>query len=303
MISAANSGLAREYRGLTSLEKTGVFSKLPLRRGQGSSRETLLAELRRIHLAGWMNGKALRLDGSVKPCNASNCVGYTLEAELGVARNGSSEPDFMGWEVKAGQANNSFELAAAKAMTLLTPEPDLGFYRTDGAIQFVKRFGYPDKMGRDDRLNFGGVFRSGSRHDLTGLTLQVSGFDAANGGIVDANGAIELCSDDGTVAAGWTFAKLATHWNRKHAQAVYVPAKCERNGVRRYSYGQRVLLGQGTDFLKFLQCVAKGLVYYDPGIKLERVSQVRPELKRRSQFRVRASQIPELYTLVEEIDV
>jgi hypothetical protein len=39
-------------------------------------------------------------------CEAPNCGGYTLEAELGITPNGYSEPDFLGWEVKQfGVAN------------------------------------------------------------------------------------------------------------------------------------------------------------------------------------------------------
>jgi hypothetical protein len=41
----------------------------------------------------------LKSDGRVLPCNASNCGGNTLEAELGVAQNGYAEPDFMGWDI------------------------------------------------------------------------------------------------------------------------------------------------------------------------------------------------------------
>ena len=29
-----------------------------------------------------------------------NCGGFTLEAELRIAKNSSGEPDFFGWEVK-----------------------------------------------------------------------------------------------------------------------------------------------------------------------------------------------------------
>lgn len=302
-IAGEESNLAREYALLENLEASGVFTKLPLQKGQPTSRDVLLAELRRIHLSGWIAGKALNADGSIRPCNSSNCVGYTLEAELGVARNGYSEPDFMGWEVKAGQANNALALIASKAMTLLTPEPNLGIYRSDGAGEFVRRFGYADRRGREDRLNFGGVFRVGCRHDLTGLTLHLTGYDRAQSEIVVANGAVELRADDGTLAAGWTFSKLATHWNRKHAQAVYVPALCNASDGRHYRYGQFVRLGEGTDFLKFLEALVDGIVYYDPAIKIESASTDAPRLKRRSQFRVKSGQLPALYASMTEVEL
>lgn len=233
-IAGGASKLAHDFADLTNLETTGVFTKIPLLRGQPSSKEILLRELRRIHKLGWLRGKALNADGSLRPCNSSNCVGYTLEAELGVFRNGSSEPDFLGWELKAGQANAAFEFANSKAITLLTPEPNVGFYSDEGPTAFIRRFGYPDTAGRADRLNFGGIFRVGSRNSRTGLTLEMGGYDSSSLEITDANGSLQLRADDGTVAAGWSFAKLATHWNRKHAQAAYVAARHDQTDGRRY---------------------------------------------------------------------
>ena len=62
---------------------------------------------------------------------------------------------------------NYANLATSKAVTLMTPEPNGGFYATEGVKSFVRRFGYVDRMGRDDRMNFGGIFRAGVRHGLT----------------------------------------------------------------------------------------------------------------------------------------
>src|SRR5690606_20607028 len=92
-----DSVLAQQFRSLEDLETTGVFRKVPLT-GDAKipARERLLAELRRIHLRDWIDSYALRADGSCTACNSPQCVGYTLEAELGVARNGYAEPDFLG---------------------------------------------------------------------------------------------------------------------------------------------------------------------------------------------------------------
>jgi hypothetical protein len=85
------------------------------------------------------------------------------------------------------------------------------------------------------------------------------------------------------------------HWNRKHAQAVYVPSLSQRAGeLNEYRYGELVRMGEGTDFLRFLRCVAAGIVYYDPGIKVEHAS-TRPRPKRRNQFRVKSKDIGTLY--------
>ena len=115
-------------------------------------------------------------------------------------------PDFDGWEVKAGLVDNYAKLATSKAVTLMTPEPDGGYYQIAGVEAFIRRFGYEDRMGREDRFNFGGIFRVGARHPLTGLTMQLSGFDSASGNIVDTDGVLQLIDDDEVVAASWTFA-------------------------------------------------------------------------------------------------
>lgn len=46
-----------------------------------------------------------------------------------------------------------------------------------------------------------------------------------------------------------------------------------------------------------------GRVYYDPGIKLENASSARPRVKRRSQFRVKSSDLPALYQSMETVDL
>jgi hypothetical protein len=53
----------------------------------------------------------------------------------------------------------------------------------------------------------------------------------------------------------------------------------------------------------FLNAVATGAVYYDPGIKIVNVSSAKPEIKKRSQFRIRSASIGLLYTAVSEVDV
>lgn len=299
------SRIAREYNALRSLERIGVFFIIPLgaKKVATSARDQLVAELRRIHLLGWIGSKALRTDGTLAPCISSNCVGYTLEAEFNVSRNGRAEPDYLGWEIKAGLVSRFGGLPTAKAVTLMTPEPTGGYYRIKGVEAFVRKFGYPDKMGRADRLNFGGVFRAGERHAGTKLTINLDGFDSAKGRIIDPAGSLALVSDKDEIAAEWSFAALMTLWNRKHAQAVYVPAETRDVPRLQYRYGSTVRLGEGTDITKLLQAIAAGRVYYDPAIKLEKASTKRPALKRRSQFRVQSKDIAVLYARMESVNV
>jgi hypothetical protein len=92
------------------------------------------------------------------------------------------------------------------------------------------------------------------------------------------------------------------HWNRKHAKAVYVPSICAPIPERKYRYGNLIRLGNGTDFLLYLKALARGLVYYDPGIKLESASTT-PRTKRRSQFRMKSADLPALYHSMETVDL
>lgn len=298
-----DSKLARALPALGDLEAVGVFRRISLAVRTKSTREILLEQLLRIHRLDWIVSKALRADGSLVPCRASNCVGYTLEAELGVARNGRAEPDFEGWEVKANQVGNFARVPPSKVITLMTPEPTGGVYRDDGVESFIRRFGYPDKRGRADRLNFGGVHRVNERHKGTGMTLVLDGYDHSTGKVTDPDGALLLVDDADTVAASWSFPALLGIWNKKHAQAVYVPGEVRTSSEREYRYGSNVRLAEGTSFNHLVGALAKGDVYYDPGIKLEDEASDRPTTKKRSQFRIKSGNMVDLYDRMEEYDL
>lgn len=148
-------------------------------------------------------------------------------------------------------------------------------------------------------MNFGGIHKFGERQGSTGLTLTLTGYDAEKGRIKDASGGIALITSKDKVAALWDFSGLITHWNRKHAQAVNIPSMKKDKPELKYSYGNIVRLCTGTDFLRLLRAIAKGSVYYDPGIKVENVSTT-PKTKRRSQFRIHSKDIPSLYESTRE---
>jgi hypothetical protein len=62
-----------------------------------------------------------------------------------------------------------------------------------------------------------------------------------------------------------------------------------------------VLLCEQTDFLLFLRAFAAGSIYYDPAIKVENASSAKPDIKRRSQFRVAHADLPLLYKAHEVV--
>lgn len=247
--------------------------------------------------------KSKRLDGNgnLLPCEAPNCGGYTLEAELGITPNGYSEPDFLGWEVKQFGVTNFLKISSA-VITLMTPEPTDGIYKTKGAEYFIKKYGYADKAGKEDRMNFGGVHKTGVRHQLTNLEMQLIGFDVESGKIRSTNGRIALVDKKDNEAASWSFSSMLLHWNRKHNQACYVPSLSETGDARQYKYGNKIILGTGTDFQLFLAQMANGNIYYDPGIKMESVS-TKPKIKKRSQFRIKSQHLLSLYKDNEILDI
>ncbi len=286
---AAKELIAREWPTL------GIFLELPFSlTSAGDPRERLLEELRRISDRGWIPSQKLGADGIKHPYRAQNGGGYTLEAELGITPNGYAEPDFLGWEIKQYAVTDFRNYRPKTPVTLMTPEPNGGIYKDQSVTEFLRRFGYADKKGREGRINFGGVYKCGKDfHADTGLSMAIRGFDPSSGKIGDINGGIELLTREGEPAATWSFAAMMAHWNRKHAQAAYVPALAD-GPPPRYAYGSQILLCEQTDFIIFLKAFATGTIYYDPAVKLEIVDGIQ-KLKRRSQFRVRHADLRGLY--------
>jgi MvaI/BcnI restriction endonuclease family protein len=290
-VTTENTALVKEIASLANLSQTGVFINLPIELGI-DPRAVLLHELRRIHELGWINSKRLTAAGLLD-CTGTNCGGLTLEAELGVISNSRSEPDFMGYEIKQYKVNNFNRVYSGSAITLMTPEPQGGIYKTKGVEEFVRKYGYPDKS-IDDRMNFSGIHQVDKRHPITGLTLKLQGYDFENNKIIDVNGAIILVTDDDTIAASWLFNDIIAHWSRKHNHAAYVPSNKQNEPRLQYSFGHIVLLAEKTDPLYLLKSFANKKVYYDPGIHLDNMSS-HPTTKRRSQFRTHPKDLEVLY--------
>lgn len=289
------SPAAKEILASQPHEAYGVLSVLPMP-GQevGDGFLELMRELCGIHQRGWVPSTRLDPSGKLVPCNASNCNGNTLESLLGIKSNGYSLPDFRGWEVKARQVTNA-EKPGASVVTLFTPEPTGGLYAIEGAAEFIRRYGYADTRGREDRFNFGGIHIANKpAHVRTGLRMVLEGFDAAEDEY-SSTGAVQLLDKNDNVAAAWPFTKLMDHWKAKHAHAAFVPSQVSKAIERQYRFGRNILLGEGAEFRLLLMAFHEGKVYYDPGIKLEGVSTETSKVKPRSQFRVKSKNLPALY--------
>jgi hypothetical protein len=292
---------------LEEFDEIGVFREITglLPTIHRDTRSDLLNRLAEIARLEWIISKRLDRRGNIISCLAPNCGGYTLEAELGIIPNGRSDPDYLGWEIKqhaVGTFANIGALLARRgsAITLMTPEPTAGAYVERGVECFVRTYGYADRTGRPDRINFGGKYVLGKPYHLNGVRLEMEGFDASRNKF-DPTGSIRLIrGDEQTVAAEWKFVDLLKHWMRKHAKAAYVPSLMRKDPALSYRYSRTIRLGEGTDFLKLLHAIQEGVVYYDPGIKLENASS-NPSIKRRSQFRILSGDIPRLYSRMEVV--
>lgn len=303
-LAIPESRIAKEVNDFPSVQLSGVFNELELdgSKRKGSAKDILIAELQRINEQQWIEGKKLNSDGIAKPYTARNGGGYTLEAELGVLPNGIAEPDFMGWEIKQFGVKKC-HLINSKPLTLMTPEPDGGFYVEQGAEAFVRQYGYPSKRIAD-RLDFTGRHLAGDVCEKSSLKLVTEGYDASTNSIIDAAGCIAILDSNGNVASSWSFAKIMEHWKRKHARSAYIPSLSliRSDKIRCYSYCGNVRLFEGTSFNKLLQAINNQHVYYDPGIKLENAS-TKPSLKRRSQFRIKSLLLGNLYDTREDVAV
>lgn len=264
------------------LEKTGVLYSLRFE-GVIDTRRSLLDALGDIKQRGWVPSVRMTPNGEIKPYQAKNGGGYTLEAMLNIKPNSRAEPDYLGWEVKAYGTDR---------VTLMTPEPDAGYYGEHGVEAFLRKYGY---RREDDTIYFTGTHRVGQRHQKTGQMLSLEGFDPVKAKIVDVTGGITMQDQRGDIAAVWTYRDLIAHWSRKHANAAYVPYERHDEPEIEYRYLSPALLGVGTDFILYLQAMYAGKVVYDPAPKLTDASTSHSRVKARSQFRISVKQLQVLY--------
>ncbi len=300
--SEAESEITKEFLSLKNVPMVGILYSLAIENKKIilDTKPQLLQKLKEIYIKGWIDSKQLKPGFIVAPCNESRCGGLTLEAELGIIQNGKSEPDYLGWEVKQFGVKK-LHLINSSRITLMTPEPDGGLYKEKGGIDFVRTYGYKSKS-ISERMDFTGYHKCGILQKKSALTLSIQGFDFLTNTITDANGGIYLFDKKNNIAASWSFSKMLTHWTKKHAKASYVPSLLNATPQRQYRYSNNIILGEGTDFSFFINNVANGEIFYDPGIHIDNIAS-KTKLKPRSQFRISSKFITKLYTNIELVDL
>lgn len=257
-----------------------VFYEIESKHNQANN--LLIRKLAEIYEMGPILSQRLTPHGYRVNYNASNAAGYTLESLFNIIPNGNSDPDFMGWELKA-HSNG--------ALTLMTPEPDTGIYRDD-FHRFLHEYGRISESRRD----FTGRHITNTKCITSSLTARMVGYDPLSAEIFDPNGGFLLFDYKGNVAAGWSFNKLISHWSKKHGKTAYVPyKKLIIADEPHYRYGPHVMLCQGAEVKNFLVSLYSGNIYYDPGVN-QKNNGFRWTTKKRNQFRVAWENIPPLYT-------
>ncbi len=294
-VSAPGSDISNEISKRKDFEKIGLFKVLTK-----DSKNKLLHELKRIHEKGWINSKQLFPGNIVSPCIGNKCGGTTLEAELGIIQNGRSEPDYYGWEIKQFGVRK-LHLIRSSRITLMTPEPDGGFYKDKSLLEFLRKYGYVSVV-KEDRLDFTGTHKYKKIQGKSNLVLESQGYDYESGKM-SPTGGITLVDLDGNIAASWSFTKLLSHWKQKHAKASYIPSLSRPLPQKQYSYSNNILLCTGTDFSLFMKSFYSGHIYFDPGIHIENISGEKQEPKKRSQFRMSSKSIFDIYQNVEMVDL
>ena len=182
----------------------------------------------------------------------------------------------------------------------MTPEPDSGYYGAHGVKAFVRKYGHD---AGNDVLYFTGVHRVNEASARSGQTLRLRGFDHLKRKIVDVSGGVELVDCHGEISAAWTFERLIDHWSRKHAAAAYVPYDKKMTTSPEYQYKSPVLLGEETEFPRYLAALHSGMVFFDPGSKVMGLSSPKSSSKARSQFRIAIANLPELYKTLKAVEL
>jgi hypothetical protein len=284
-LAPKNSTLAKSIISTLYEESFGkTIQDFPLEEKDGSNKSALCSKLRNIINAGWHESIRLNSSGNIQSYQAQNGGGYTLEALFGIIPNGVAEPDYKGWELKT---------FSQKRITLMTPEPDQGFYRDMGAKEFTLKYGH-DSPGAVKY--FTGTHKVDIFNETSKMTLMIKGFDYDRGTITDMSGGLFLFDNNKEPVAIWSFNELITHWSRKHSHVCYVNYKVEiKHNKIGYVYFSPVYLGELTDLSYFLKTMQSGLIVYDPATKVTKNSNGNMTVKARNQFRINFNDLHNLY--------
>jgi hypothetical protein len=151
----------------------------------------------------------------------------------------------------------------------------------------LQKFGWPGTKN-DGSQRFNGKHNTLGVYEKSGLKLEIENWDYETNSPTGTGTPNILLIDPKTneIAAGWSFEKIAEKWGKKHAGAMYVTAHKYKKEpgplASHYSFGPEVYSGLGTSALLFMKAIGSGIVYLDPG---DRVNSEGEE-KKRTQWRI-----------------
>lgn len=290
--SSLSKDIENSLYNVIPLNERKVLNEFPLETNNIADKHALIIKLRELVNKDWTPSVRMYPDGIIRPYTAPNGGGYTMEANFGIIPNGDAEPDYKGWELKA---------YSKTTLTLMTPEPDKGLYHDVGAKEFAIKYGH---IVSDNERYFTGPFVVNKPCKISDLRMVLNGFNETTGKLENISGGIMLIDNNNEPVAIWSFSGLLKHWCNKHQHACYMryDSKKENENIF-YKYKPIVHLGEGTEFPLFLQAMSKGLVRYDPAIKVIYDERGNSKGKARSQFRITVNNLTNLYYSFKKIDI
>ena len=171
--------------------------------------EILLAKLRAIALAGPITTTK----------RGDTAVGFALESALGIKQNSSTDPDFLGIELKATRANSKTRV------NLFAQVPNWSISQFKSSEALLDAFGYVDAKGRDALQ----VTVRSSKPNSQGLRLRPD----------FATGHLDEVSEQNNVQSPvvrWEVDKLVDRLTKKHAETFWVNlSESKGNGVSSFT--------------------------------------------------------------------
>ena len=257
------------------------------------TKEGLIEDLKKIRDQGWIE--------STKPPGNSAGVGHTLETLLGIEENNLPIPNAAEWELKSQRANTT------SLMTLFHSEPSPRAVKIVSQI-LLPLYGWKHKeaggkypideksfrqtinvLRRTDR-GFGVEFNEVERKVETSFDASVVSSDHKDW-LDSVNQRINL--KELAPKPYWNFDELAHKAGTKLLNCFYVKAAAKRiNKIEHFHY-QDILVLQKFDPDKFIDAIAKGLIYID--------FDARTGHNHGTKFRMRRNILPELYENVANV--
>jgi len=224
--------------------------------------------------------------------------GWTLEALLGIPRNGVAAPDKYGFEIKS---------VSGSKVSVITSEADLGFRHDQGVKAFVERFGRASAKTTGKQV-FNGIHRCWVPCKATGARLEIDHGDrATHAPTGSGEPVLRLLGPKDEFMAGWSFDHLGQHWAKKHAGAAYIQTRSiHTDGDGKadlYVFGPRVCVGLGTNVIRLLEAISKGTVHLDPGDRISDDGKAKARTQWRVNGNVSTTLPPRLAPLYEEWSV